>query len=609
MFDHLFENRNSTVTHLLKLGDCLGRSLRENVELFSIDAEKKEVAFLTENGKVISGNYDLDNDIILENLQVRDVKVFSDNETFDSFVDDKVSNFVGNLNSSNYKDAEGSFSDILSLWENRLKFENVKKRLDEKVEIFNTSQDILSTPEFQRFVEVLPQFTDFLSENKETINSVKEVENAVKLSNSVAKAFNFPRINYETLEEDGSYKISQGINKNIYELICKQELVTKELLESKKNFEEVWATNPKIRNLAGLIFEGSEEDMLESLVEAIIEVPFLALATKKQLAESMDNALGLVEYTSISEKKIKAFASVLFEMKKPIKKIIITLLNEKYGINVLNLKETASFKSLANTQVVIFESLYRLAPKGSVIKDTLADLTKLLKSKNGVEVIDVNDLLQECFSMCEYGTFCEDYNIVDTLSFDTILESEYTPQELLEKAKTKKKKKKVSGEEGDADEFEDEDEADDDGDEKLLLDKDKEGDDQGSPDVDPKKEKAKAKKAEKHPESDRHPEDDSVTLAKKKNPGKVKEGADEPEEAEAEAPPQETQADQDPEGAEEDQSVSKEDFLSSLKDMEDLMSGNLGDDEESPLPDAEREDDEESEDSAKAAEAGQDEIA
>ena len=31
MFDHLFENRNTTVTNLIKLGDCLGRSLRENV--------------------------------------------------------------------------------------------------------------------------------------------------------------------------------------------------------------------------------------------------------------------------------------------------------------------------------------------------------------------------------------------------------------------------------------------------------------------------------------------------------------------------------------------------------------------------------------------------
>ena len=607
MFDHLFENRNSTVTHLLKLGDCLGRSLRENVELFSIDAEKKEVAFLTENGKVISGDYDLGDDIILENLQVRDVKVFSSNKTFNSFVDDKVSNFVGNLNSNKYKEAENSFSDILSLWENRLKFENVKKRLDEKVEVFNASQEILSTPEFQRFVEVLPQFTEFLSENKETINSVKEVENAVKLSNSVSKAFNFPRINYETLEEDGVYKISHGINKNIYELICKQELVHKELLESKKNFEEVWATNSKIRNLAGLIFEGSEDAILEALIEAVIDVPFLALATKKQLTHSIDNALGLVDYTSVSEKKIKAYASTIFEMKKPIKKTIIALLNEKYGINVLNLKEAVSFQSLANTQVVIFESLYRLAPKGSVIKDTLADLTKLLKNKNGVEVIDVNDLLQECFSMCEYGTFCEDYNIVDTLSFDTILESEYTPKELLEKAKTKKKKKKVRGKKGDDGDDDDDDE--DSGDEELLLDKDKEGDDQGSPDEDPKKETKRAKKLEKHPESDRNPEDDSEALAKKKRPGTVKEDAEDEEEPEVEAPSQETQADQDPEGAEEDKSVSKEDFLSSLKDMEDLMSGNLGDDEESPLPDAEREDDEESEASAKAAEAPQDEIA
>ena len=43
MFDHLFENRNSTVTNLLKLADCLGRSLRENIELFSIDSEAKKL--------------------------------------------------------------------------------------------------------------------------------------------------------------------------------------------------------------------------------------------------------------------------------------------------------------------------------------------------------------------------------------------------------------------------------------------------------------------------------------------------------------------------------------------------------------------------------------
>ena len=45
MLNHLFENRNTTVTNLLKLGDCLGRSLRENIELFSIDSEEKKVAY------------------------------------------------------------------------------------------------------------------------------------------------------------------------------------------------------------------------------------------------------------------------------------------------------------------------------------------------------------------------------------------------------------------------------------------------------------------------------------------------------------------------------------------------------------------------------------
>ena len=161
MFDHLFENRNSTVTHLLKLGDCLGRSLRENVELFSIDGEKKIVAFLTESGKVITGVYIVDEDIALDNLKVKEVDIFTDNEVFDTYVNDRVSTFVGNINSTNYGSAEDSFTDILSLWESRLKFENVKKRLTEKSEVFTESQDIVATPEFQRFLEVMPQFTSF----------------------------------------------------------------------------------------------------------------------------------------------------------------------------------------------------------------------------------------------------------------------------------------------------------------------------------------------------------------------------------------------------------------------------------------------------------------
>ena len=62
---------------------------------------------------------------------------------------------------------------------------------------------------------------------------------------------------------------------------------------------------------------------------------------------------------------------------------------------------------------------------------------------------------------------------------------------------------------------------------------------------------------------------------------------------------------------EEEKGISKEDFLDTLKNMEELMNGITPDDEdENPeLPHAEREDDEESEAAAKDAEAGQDEIA
>jgi hypothetical protein len=437
MFDHLFENRNSTVTNLLKLGDCLGRSLRENIELFSIDSEAKKVAYLSESGKVLSGEYSFDDNISFSKIQIQESDIFSDNDVFDSHVEDKVTAFVGGLNANDYRNADESFGDILGLWENRLKFENVKNRLDEKSSLFSESQTIVDTDQFQRFLEMMPQITSFLEEEKDTIQEVQEIENAIKLSNSVSQAFDFPKLSYDTLMEDAQYNISKGLNKSVYELICKQELVKKELMESKKNFEDVWATNAKIRHLATLVFEDSDEVVLENLVEAIVEVPFLALTTKRQLVESISNAFSLSDSNAISTKEIKSFVARLFEMKKPIKQVIINLLNEKYGINVQNLKSAATFSSLAETQVVIFESLTRLAPKGSVIKDTLSDLSKMLKNKNGVEVIDVNDVIQECFEACGYDKFCEDFRLVENISFDSILDEESSVSELLEKAKAK----------------------------------------------------------------------------------------------------------------------------------------------------------------------------
>lgn len=552
MFDHLFENRNSTVTNLLKLGDCLGRSLRENIEIFSIDSETKKVAFLTEDGKVISGEYTLDDSITFSKIRVQESDIFQDNEVFDAHVQDKVTDFVGGLNSDDYRGAEDSFTDILDLWENRLKFENVKGRLEEKCLVFSDSQTIVETEQFQRFLEMMPQITEFLEEHRDTIQEVQEIENAIKLSNSVSQAFDFPRISYEILESNPEYRISKGLNKSVYELICKQELVKKELLESKSNFEDVWATNAKIRNLATLVFEDDDEIVLENLVEAIVEVPFLALTTKRQLVESISNAYSLSDSNAITSKDVKTFVARLFEMKKPLKKVIINLLNEKYGINVQNLKSAATFSSLAETQVVIFEVLTRLAPKGSVIKDTLSELSKMLKNKNGVEVIDVNDVLQECFEHCGYEKFCEDFRLIENISFDSILDEDITITELLDKAK-----------------------------EKLLLDKAKKKADKKGLSPEQAKDKAASEKDEGEDGEDEDFEDDSIRASEAaspmSNPSAMSKGApfspdaegDEEEEvkeeAELEEPEVEAEEGVDP--------VSKEEFLDTLKDMEDLLQG------------------------------------
>ena len=590
MFDHLFENRNTTVTHLLKLGDCLGRSLRENIELFSIESEDKKVAYLTETGKVISGSYSFEGSLSLKNISVQESEIFEDNKVFDSFVDQKISSFVGNLNSDSIAEASESFSNVLSLWESRLKFENVKKKLHEKVDVFSESQNILDTDEFSRFIELMPQFMDFLEENKERIVSVKEVINSTKLSNSVSKAFNFPKMSFEDIQESGEYVVSDGLNKNIYEMVCKQELIRKELLESKSEFDSVWATNAKVRNLGTLIFEDSDEVVLESLVEASIEVPYLTLCTKRQLKECITDACDILEYSPKIEKTIAEFSSRLYEMKKPLKASLISVLNEKYGVNITNLKDSSSFSSLAKTQVILFECLGRLAKKGSVLKESLFDVAKILKTKNGVEVIDVNDIIVECFNVCNLEGLTESISISDSLDFDKVFFDNISPKDLLESAK-----------------------------DRLLLDKERSLEKEGEMEDDSlkiadknsrKKKKGKAPKAVKPEDEeddyeDGEEDDPKMDKSKVSPPKKVK--PVKPVKEEEEEAPESEESDDTEDTDDEGDTLDSNDFinaLSSLEDLLDTMKDEEGDfDDDSPEEDSPEEEEEEEEDSPEATDS------
>ena len=401
MFSKLFEERDKTISLLVKLGDCLSRSLRENITLFSIDSNNAQVTYLTESNKVISGNYKLDSDVKLNNIKVQDSSVFEDGKEFDGYVNEKIHTFVESIHYGEYASVDDSFSDILSLWENRLKLGSVQRKLYEKSTRLEAVETIIESDQFSKLVEIKPQITEFLSENFEKISSVPEIKNAVNLSNSVATAFNFPYLSHENLVENGSYTLKDGVSPSIYEMICRQELVKKELVESKKNFDVVWADNAAIRKLSSMIFE-SDEAIVGALSEALREVPYLALASKKSLNKTFSNCLAQVDGIGVSEKDIQSFASRIFEYKKDVKEMFINSINEKYGVNIQNLQEPASFKSLANTQVVIFEALSRLAPKGGVVKQVLSEMADFLKGKSGVEAIDVNEYIYEMFSSAGY---------------------------------------------------------------------------------------------------------------------------------------------------------------------------------------------------------------
>ena len=407
MFSKLFEERDKTITHLVKLGDCVARSLRENVSLFAIDSNNSQVSYLTESGKVISGKYSMDKDVKLNNIKVQDASVFEDGDQLDSFVNEKIHSFVESIHYGEYSSADDSFSDVLSLWENRLKLSTVQAKLYEQSSRLAAVEKIIETAEFQKVVEVSPQLQEFLKENFDKVTNVPEVRNAINLSNAVSNAFNFPKLTLEELETSKSYTLKDGIEPSIYDMVCRQELVKRELIESKRSFDTIWADNASIQKLASLVF-GSDEEVVTALSEALKEIPYLALASKKSLFSTFSNCLGHSNGVGVSDKDIQGFSSRIFEYKKDVKKVFIESINEKYGVNIQNLQNPASFKSLANTQVVIFEALSRLSPKGSVLKEVLSEMANSLKTKSGVECIDVNDYLLEMFVSVGYDEVLEE---------------------------------------------------------------------------------------------------------------------------------------------------------------------------------------------------------
>ena len=530
--EKFFSQRNKKISNLNLLADSLGHSLRKNVSLFSVNDMDSKVTLVTEDGDVIEGSYYFNDNIILDDIVVDSGDVFKEEEKFDSAAKNQISLFIESVYSEELVNAGEAFDTLVDFWGKRIKFNQTVQKLEEQTESFNNTFNITGTKEFERFIEVSENISTFLSENVERISSIPEIVNAVKLSNTVAKAFDIPRQTVAELQESGNFEVSLGESQTVYEMVCRQELVKKEILESKKSFESMWVTEPSISNLANQIFEEDTEVVSRALAEAVAEIPYLSLISKKQLSNTISKNLNaLHEEVTFSKQDLKGFVGSLFEMKKPLRALVSNLLQEKYGVNVNNLKETPTFKTLLNTQSLIFESLAKVSPKGSVIKEALSSFSDLLKSKNGVEAIDINEAIKYLFTQSGYSDLYEEEEIVSSFQLQESLTTDSEMVDLLMDKLMLEKKKKADKDEAEAEapeDSEDPEEAEEDDDEEESDDKSKK-----------KKGKSEKKKGTKGEECDKEEKEDDDAL----------------------------------EENEEEKTMSTKDLMKNLKDLEDLIGG------------------------------------
>ena len=511
----IFESRNKKISNLIQLGDYLGYSIRENVQLFSIDGVKNTVTYLTESNKIISGNYLIQNNsYILEDIEVQDSSVFTNDERFDEGVKNQVSFFLESLYHDDYTGADNKFLDVVDILTSRTHFQNISDKLSKKTKVFNATQNILESQEFSRFTEIIPELVSFLTENKDQITSqIPEILNSLKLSEAVSNAFNIPSVELSDLQKDKRFEFIDDSKKSIYEMICKQELVKKELLEAKNSFDTVWAAEPVIDTLSSK----NEGGFLEALTAAIKELPYIALISKKKLFETLSRNLGNT-YDIISEKELRSYVSLLFEMKKPARKQLAHMLSEKYGVNLQYLKESYSFKSLINTQVVLFESISKIVPKDSVMKEILSEFSTTLKGKNGIQGIDINNIIQQVFQHAGYSQ--EEIPLMESFSFNEV-------KQAFEKAKNLVGKIITEDDTSEGDEGSPVDRKKHQKDKKYKDNDEDDEDDNGEDDDDNGEGKKKKKKKGKKKEDEEDEDDDKKD---KKDPGDLQE-----EEVEGEA--------------------------------------------------------------------------
>ena len=397
--NNIFTSRDKNFVKLTLAQDYLSRLVRENMTVFNYDGMKHKVTFLTESEALISCDVSFaEEGATLSKFTVGNVSDVLSDERVDAIVNEEVGSFLSNIQKDNFGTADENLNNIFESFKARSEITKTRVSLAKKMERFGVSHQITDSESFAKINEMKSALVEFLKENKESISKSSDIANSSKLANLLGVAFDAPRMDLEKLPEEKSIFVDYNTNKSVYELVCQQELISSELVESKENFSKTWINNETIHKLSSCLYS-DDKTIASVLEEAIKEVPYLALASKASIKETLTLVYDSSKQENITKKEIKAFTSKLFEMKKPVKEAVIKTLNEKHGINVQNLKFIPSFTNLAKAQSVFFEALGTFAGKNApALRDTLKEFAKAIHKKTGIQTLDVNDYITEVLS-------------------------------------------------------------------------------------------------------------------------------------------------------------------------------------------------------------------
>ena len=283
----------------------------------------------------------------------------------------------------------------MNLFESRNNLDALRYKFEKHSNTFEGNTAIVESGEFRKMQEAKEAIKVFISENRETLLQNKDIKNSAGIVNAMSNVFSSDvDLTLENVNNAKRLEIDLKDGNNLYEMVCKQELMRQELIESKENFSGVWSTNKAIQELASCIFS-DDKTLVETMGKVIEEVPYFSFATKADLNETLTSIYEVNSTDTVLKKDVKEFVSKIYETKKPVKEKLINLLSEKYGVNVANLKFVPTFSNLSKTHSVFFEVLSLCMEEG-ILQDVTKNFSKFVSNKGGVEVLDVNDLIREC---------------------------------------------------------------------------------------------------------------------------------------------------------------------------------------------------------------------